>query len=282
MRVDLRAAGLFVFRHWLITLFICGIVLLAMVRGSLERLFVYYPAREIEAVPSQIGLQYQDVLAATRDGINLHGWYIPRPGALYTFLIFHGNAGNISHRLEWIKMLHDLGAHVMIIDYRGYGRSEGKPLEEGLYLDALAAYGWWSKEHAAGRNKLVLIGESLGCAVAVDLAARVQVDGIVLQSGFTTAWDMAKAHMPMGLLQPVIGVRFDSASQIAKLTCPKLIIHGDRDEVVPFRLGRRLYDLALPPKEFYEVAGAGHNDLIRTASTEYTKRLRDFLSHLGP
>jgi hypothetical protein len=253
-----------------------------MNRGSLERMFIYFPTQEIEADPSQIGLQYLDVLATTSDGIRVHGWFIPRPGASYTFLIFHGNAGNISHRLEWIQMLHELGAHVMIIDYRGYGRSEGKPFEEGLYLDALAGYDWWSKERAADRSKLILVGESLGCAVAIDLAARVPVDGIVLQSSFTTAWDMAKTLMPVGLIQPVLGVRFDSAAKIRKINCPKLFIHGDRDEIVPFRLGRKLYDLAPPPKEFYEVPGAGHNDLVWVAGSEYVKRLRAFLSHLGP
>jgi hypothetical protein len=253
-----------------------------MNRDFLERMFVYFPTQEIEADPSQIGLQYLDVLATTSDGVRVHGWFVPRPGASHTFLIFHGNAGNISHRLEWIQMLHELGAHVMIIDYRGYGRSEGKPFEEGLYLDALAAYDWWSKERAADRSKLVLVGESLGCAVAVDLAARVPVDGIVLQSSFTTAWDMAKTLIPVGLIQPVLGVRFDSAAKIRKIACPKLFIHGDRDEIVPFRLGRKLYDLAPPPKEFYEVPGAGHNDLVWVAGSEYVKRLRAFLSHLGP
>jgi fermentation-respiration switch protein FrsA (DUF1100 family) len=251
-----------------------------MTRGSLERMFIYFPMREIEADPSQIGLEYLDVLTTTSDGVRIHGWFVPRPGALHTFLIFHGNAGNISHRLEWIQMLHELGAHVMIIEYRGYGRSEGKPFEEGLYLDALAAYGWWTKERAADGSKLILVGESLGCAVAIDLAARVPVDGIVLQSSFTTAWDMAKALMPVGLIQPALGVRFDSAAKIRKITCPKLFIHGDRDEIVPFRLGRKLYDLAPPPKEFYEVPGASHNGLVWVAGSEYVKRLRAFLSHL--
>ena len=199
---------------------------LAMTRGSLERMFVYFPTRDIEADPSQIGLRYQDLSATASDGVTLHGWFIPRPGSAHTFLIFHGNAGNISHRLDWIRILHDLGAQVMIVDYRGYGRSQGKPFEEGLYLDALAAHAWWAKERAAGGNKLILVGESLGCAVAVDLAARVPVDGIVLQSGFTTAWDMAKTIMPIGLLQPLTGVTFDSASKIQRIGCPKLFIHG--------------------------------------------------------
>lgn len=277
-----KAAGRFARRHWVILVFLGGILLLAMTTNVLERMFVYFPAKELEGNPSLLGLEYQDLEIAAEDGVRLHGWFVPRPGAQHTLLIFHGNAGNVSHRLGWIRLLHELNAHVMIIDYRGYGRSEGKPFEKGLYLDALAAYGWWKRERAADKSKLVLIGESLGGSVAVDLAARVPVDGIVLQATFTTAWDMAKTVMPIGLLQPLTGVKFDSASKIRGIGCPKLFIHGNRDEIVPFRLGRRLYELAAPPKEFYEVSGAGHNDLIDTAGIEYLNRLRSFLEMIGP
>jgi uncharacterized protein len=274
----LKAAGRFALRHWPTTIFVSGTLLLAMTTNILERFFVYYPMKEIFADPSRIGLQYQDVRAVAGDGIKVHGWFVPKPGARFTFLIFHGNAGNISHRLGWIQMLHELDAHVMIIDYRGYGLSEGRPFEKGLYLDALAAHAWWAEKHAADRSKLILVGESLGGAVAIDLASRVPVDGLVLQSTFTTAWDMAKTIIPIGLLQPLTGVRFDSAAKIRELGCPKLFIHGNRDEIVPFRLGRKLYELSPPPKEFYEVHGAGHNDLILVAGSEYSRRLQAFLS----
>lgn len=277
-----KAAGLYVLRHWFIALFLGAVVLLAMTTNILERMLVYYPMREIEAEPSQVGLQYVDVNVVTEDGIRVHGWFVPKSDALYTLLIFHGNAGNISHRLSWIQMLHELRAHVMIIDYRGYGRSEGKPSEQGLYRDALAAFAWLKNNRPSDRGKLILIGESLGGAVAVDLAARVPVDGIVLQSTFTTAWDMAKTLFPIGLLQPLTGVRFDTAAKIEKVRCPKLIIHGNRDEIVPLRLGRKLFDLAPPPKQFYEVPGAGHNDLLWIAGPEYVKRLGVFLATLAP
>lgn len=277
----LKAAGRFILRHWLIPSFLIALVLLAMTTDVLERYFIYFPAKELAENPSMLGLQYEDIYFVAEDGVRLHGWFLPQPGAPYTFLILHGNGGNISHRLGWIRLLRALGAHILIFDYRGYGRSEGRPGEQGLYRDALAAYQWWSKERSADKSRLILLGESLGGAVAVELAGRIQVDGLVLQSTFTNAWDMAKTIMPVGLLQPLTGVRFDSSSIIPTIRCPKLFIHGNRDEIVPFRLGRRLFDLAQPPKEFYEVPDAGHNDLIDIAGTEYMDRMRAFLASIG-
>jgi fermentation-respiration switch protein FrsA (DUF1100 family) len=213
------------------------------------------------------------------DGVRLHGWYVPHPQARCTLLIFHGNAGNISHRIDWIEMLHELQASVLIIDYRGYGKSEGRPYETGLYRDAMAAYTWW-REKSDGTGKLVLIGESLGGAVAVNLASRVAVDGLVLQSTFTSAWDMAKTLFPIGLLQPIARIHFDSAAVIGKISCPKLIIHGGSDEIVPFRLGLKLHELAAPPKEFYVVPGAHHNDLLWVAGPEYSIRMAAFFDRV--
>jgi hypothetical protein len=131
-----KEAGRFARRHWVVLVFLCGILMLTMTTNVLERMFIYFPAKELEGNPSLLGLKYQDLEIVTEDGVRLHGWFVPRPGAQNTLLIFHGNAGNISHRLGWIRLLHELNAHVMIIDYRGYGRSEGKPFEKGLYLDA--------------------------------------------------------------------------------------------------------------------------------------------------
>ena len=176
-------------------------------------------------------------------------------------------------------MLHKLQANVLIIDYRGYGLSEGSPFEGGLYLDAKAAAAWWAGRFAGSENHLIPIGESLGGAVAVDLATHTRVSGLILQSTFTSARDMARTLFPLGLLQPLIGVHFDSATKIQGIRCPKLIIHGNRDEIVPFGLGRKLYDLSPEPKQFWEVPGAGHNDLIWTAGADYSRVLSDFLDH---
>jgi fermentation-respiration switch protein FrsA (DUF1100 family) len=258
-----------------------------MFPSSLERMFVYFPIRQLPEDPSSAGLAFEDVSLLTEDQVRLHGWWVPRPDASVTLLVFHGNAGNIGHRVAWIEMLHRAGANVFIIDYRGYGRSEGAPFEQGLYRDARAAYRWWKARPGAGNEKLVLVGESLGGAVATELAASEPVAGVILQSTFTSAWDMAKTMLPLGLLQPLARIRFDSASLLSHPSfcssgAPKLIIHGTRDEIVPLRMGRRLFDLAPEPKELYEVDGAGHNDLPWVAGPEYGARVARFLKALPP
>ncbi len=268
-------------KHWPLTgLFLLALVIL-MTPHLIERYIVYYPIRDLEGNPSEVGLDFQDLQLATKDNIRLHGWFVPSSGAHQTLLILHGNAGNISHRLEWIRLLHGLNCHVLIIDYRGYGKSEGSPYEDGLYLDARAAYEWWAQERGKSGEQLVLLGESLGGSVAVDLAAQINPAGLILQSTFTSAWDMAKTMFPLGLLQPLTGIRFDSLAKIGRIRSHILVIHGNRDEIVPFRLGRRLYDAAPSLKTFYEVPGAGHNDLVWAAGRDYSKHIGEFLASLS-
>jgi len=277
---QLRNTGKFIRRHWILIAFLIFAMGFAMIPHSLERLFVYYPYRQLEGDPGTLGVTFQDLTLVTEDRLKLHGWFVPCEGARSTVLIFHGNGGNISHRLSFIQMLHQLGLHVFIVDYRGYGKSEGKPFEEGLYRDARAAYSWWASERQPRGERLILLGESLGGAVAVHLAARKPVAGIILQSTFNSARDMAKTMFPIGLLLPFTGIRFDSEKEIAQVTCPKLFIHGERDDIVPFRLGKALHAAAPPPKAFYTVSGAGHNDLLWVAGAEYGRQVRSFLSSI--
>jgi len=270
----------FALRHWPSAISALIVVSIVMTPHLLERMFVYFPTRPLDADPSLAGLPFEDVWLRTEDGLRLHGWFVPREGARATLLVLHGNAGNIGHRVAWIEMLRGASAHVLIFDYRGFGRSEGKPFEEGLYRDARAAYGWWEAARGGSGEKLVLLGESIGGAVATELATRAPVAGLIVQSSFTSARDMARTMLPLGLLQPLAGVRFDSAARISNLRCPKLVIHGDRDEIIPFRLGRRLFELAAPPKDFYVVVGAGHNDLPWVGGAEYVRRIARFLEAL--
>lgn len=277
MSVRGKAIRTFVTKHWVILTFLMVALLIVMRPHALERFFVYYPDRTVTGDPSSIGFDFETLRITTDDGINLHGWYVPCPGAKRTFLVLHGNAGNIGHRLPWTEILRKLNANVLIFDYRGYGRSEGEPFERGLYRDALAAAGWWRGREPQSDAKLILIGESLGGAVAVDLATHVPVSGLILQSTFSSGRDMAKTLFPLGLLQPLTGIRFDSAEKIRNVGCPKLFIHGNRDEIVPLELGRKLFDLAPGPKQFQEIAGAGHNNLIWAAGPDYTRIIQDFL-----
>jgi fermentation-respiration switch protein FrsA (DUF1100 family) len=254
-----------------------------MIPHKLERMFVYFPTRQICENPESVGLRYQDIHLVTDDHVRIHGWFLPHEGAAGTILIFHGNGGNIGDRVAWLRMLHELGLHILIIDYRGYGRSEGKPFEKGLYRDAHAAYAWWTKVRKPRGDRLILLGESLGGAVAVHLAANAAPAGLILQSTFTSARDMAKTLFPIGLLLPLAKVHYDSAGTISRVPCPKLIIHGSRDEIVPFELGKKLFDMAPSPKSFYAVQGAGHNDLPWVAGAEYLLRMKEFLSGIaGP
>lgn len=264
-------------KRWIAAAAVIAIVAYVMTPHTLERMFLYFPTRELEANPSGVGLAFQDLNMLTEDRVKLHGWFVPSTHARTTLLIFHGNAGNISHRLPWIEILHDLPAHVLIVDYRGYGKSEGTPFEEGLYLDAWAAYAWWARERATLGEKLVLIGESLGGAVAIDLATRTMPAGLIVQSTFTSAREMARTVFPLGFLQPLARVRYDSASKILQVKCPKLVIHGTADEIVPLRMGEDIFRLASDPKWFYPVQGASHNDLVWEAGPEYSVRLRSFL-----
>jgi len=268
-------------RVCLIVVGICALIWMTMAGHTLERMLIYFPSRQLEGDPSSLGLAFEDVWLTTEDGIRVHGWFVPSRLSDRTLLVLHGNAGNISHRLEWIRLLHELPASVLIIDYRGYGRSEGQPFELGLYRDALAAWGWWERHQGRhGNTTIVPLGESLGGAVATHLAARVRCDGLILQSTFSSAQDMARLFFPLGLLRPIAGVRFDSLTEISAVTAPKLVIHGEEDEIVPFELGRKLFESAPPPKVFYAVPGARHNDLVWAAGPDYARTLRDFLDGL--
>ena len=280
MKESWKKAGKFILRRWLLIAMLAFVIGMVMTPYRLERFFVYFPTRQLRHDPNAVGLEFRDIELTTEDDIKLHGWFVPCKDSTGTILILHGNGGNIGDRVSWLKLLHDLGVNAFIIDYRGYGKSEGKPFEEGLYRDARAAYNWWAAGRKAQGERLILFGESLGGAVAVNLAERVAPSGLILQSTFTSARDMAKTMFPVGLLQPLLNVHFNSADAITHITCPKLFIHGDRDEIVPFRLGQNLFKLAPGPKFFYAVPGAGHNDLLLVAGTEYARQLRMFLSSI--
>jgi len=247
-------------------------------RETVDRAFIYFPVRELAGTPASLGLAYQDVWFQADDGVRLHGWLIPgtRPT---TLLWSHGNAGNISHRLDNIREIHQrLGIGVFIFDYRGYGRSDGSPTEAGLYLDARAAREALVRNLGVPSERIVYFGRSLGGAVALELALAHPPPGLILESPFLSVQAMANRTLPgSGFL---FKSRFDSLAKIRGLRTPLLILHGDADEVVPYEHGRRLWEAASEPKAFYTIARARHNDTYLVGGREYWEAWRKFLHAL--
>jgi fermentation-respiration switch protein FrsA (DUF1100 family) len=240
---------------------------------------VYYPTRYPNGWwGAQFELGASDVWLTTRDGVRIHGWFVRNAGSPWLTLFFHGNAGNVTNRKLHFLEIRDAGSSILMIDYRGYGRSGGDwPTEAGLYSDACGAYEWAGQD-GYKQDRIIAHGESLGTAVAVDLATRRRCAGLVLEAPFTSAKDVAATALPV--LGPVLIWGFDLQSKIAKVNVPVLIVQGDRDEVIPPRLGQALFAAAREPKSFWVVAGAGHNDLLETAGREYRNGLASFYADL--
>jgi fermentation-respiration switch protein FrsA (DUF1100 family) len=257
-------------------LFIVAIpVLLFFFIRFLEYKSTYYPFRAIEYTPKDIGLDYEDVSLNAKDGVHISGWFIPSQSSRSVILFAHGNGGNISHRLQKIMILNRLNLDVLIFDYRGYGKSKGRPSENGLYLDAEAVYDYLLNEKKVPPRKIVGYGESLGGAVIAELALRRELGSIIMESSFTSVPDMAKTVAPF-IPVFIFKSRFDSLSKIKKIRSPKLILNSASDEIVPFELGRRLFDNAEEPKEFVEMQG-GHNDAFLVSGDLFVSAIDSFI-----
>jgi fermentation-respiration switch protein FrsA (DUF1100 family) len=256
------------------------LVLLAVLGALLllfERRLIYFPTSALEATPTALGLAHEELSLRAEDGVRLHGWFLPVKDARGSVLVCHGNAGNVSHRLDRAIFLQSrLGLDVLLFDYRGYGRSQGRPDEEGTYRDARAAYRWL-REHGYGENSIVIFGESLGSAVALDLALSSPARALVLESPFTSIPEMARAVYPFLPVWPLVRTRYDNLAKIGRLRMPLLVLHGDRDDVVPFAQGRRLFEAAPEPKRFFAIPGASHNDTYLVGGEGYWRAFAEFL-----
>ena len=242
---------------------------------------LFFPDSEMAAEPAEFGMAFEDQWIDTSDGVRLHSWWIPAHQPKAVLLFFHGNAGNISHRLHNLRLLHGMGISTLIPDYRGYGRSGGRPDEKGFYRDAQAAYVAAAKRAGETKCRLVVFGRSLGGAAAVSVGGLKAVSGVILESTFTNLGDMAKSLYLLPGLDKLLGGRFDSDERIQDIKAPLLFIHGNRDQIVPLSLGRRLYERASGPKAFFTVEGAGHNDTVNTGGAEYLTRIAAFLDGLA-
>jgi fermentation-respiration switch protein FrsA (DUF1100 family) len=238
-----------------------------------EKGIVFFPDNALVGTPADYDLEFEEVFFEAADGVRLHGWWVPVAGAP-VLVWFHGNAGNISHRLENIKLLHDqVGVQIFIFDYREYGRSQGRISREGTFLDAAAAYRYVTQTRKAPTADVVLFGRSLGTALATDLAVNQPCRALILESAFTNSSDMAKLFAPF-LFDWRPSAPYDNLGKIAKVKVPVLIIHGSDDEIIPVEMGRRVFAAANSPKDFYLIPGAHHNDTYVVGGKEYFQRLK--------
>ncbi|MFN0067009.1 MAG: alpha/beta hydrolase [Limisphaerales bacterium] len=252
----------------LLKLALAALALLALGYGVLrlfERVAVYHPFRRMDGSPADVGLAFEDVWLTARDGVRIHGWFLPAPTnapavrARLAVVVAHGNGGNISHRLGLYGLLHRLGLNVLAFDYRGYGRSEGRPTEAGTYLDAEAASDWLEQRGFA-RGRIIAFGESLGGGVASELARRRPgLGGLVLQSSFTSIPDVGAERYPFLLPRLLARIRYDTRSKLPQLNLPVLILHGRGDTLIGFHHAEANFAAAAGPRWLHEIAG-DHND----------------------
>ena len=243
---------------------------------------LFQPSSRLLATPEDAGMAYEPVRLETDDGETLHGWWIPAPDVSRgTLLFFHGNAGNISGRLESVQQFRRLGLNVLIVDYRGYGQSTGTPSEQGLYRDAAACWEYLTAERGIAPADIVVFGRSMGGGPATWLAARHPPGALILESVFTTVPDVGAHHYSFLPVRALATNQFDNEARVAEIGAPTLHIHSREDRVVPFELGRRVYEAAAEPKQFLEIQG-GHNDGFLVSSEAYLETIGAFLAeHLS-
>lgn len=238
---------------------------------------VYFPEHALITTPRVLGVDYEDVFLTTEDGVHLHGWFVPTPSPRATLLFLHGNGGNISHRIDKIDIFRRLGLNVFIVDYRGYGRSGGRPSEDGTYLDARAAWSYLMQTRAIPASRMVVYGESLGSAVAIELAVEQTPRAVMIESGFTSIPDLGAEIYPWLPVRLISRFRYASKENIAQLRVPVLVIHSRLDDITPFHHGEQLFAAANEPKQFLEIRG-GHNDGFLVSGVRYSNGIAAFLN----
>jgi fermentation-respiration switch protein FrsA (DUF1100 family) len=255
-----------------------AVVLLALfVFQSRLVFFPDMPSRTVGPGPDSIGLAFEPVEIVTEDGVKLDAWYVPAQQPRGVVLFFHGNAGNISHRLDSLRIFNALNLDTLIFDYRGYGRSEGKVSEQGTYRDGEAAWRYLREKRGIAAAEIVLFGRSLGAAIAAYVASRHTPGALILESGFVSVPDMAAALYPWMPARRLARIKYPTGEYLKAVSCPVLIVHGRDDEIIPFDQGRKLFERAREPKHFLELRG-GHNDGFLVSGRRYLDGLDSFLA----
>jgi uncharacterized protein len=269
----------------LLTSIVTGYVLVLAILRIFESHLIFFPdyPNRLASDWHPRGLPVEDVRLATSDGTKLHAWWIPQQDAKFTFLAFHGNAGNVADRHSVYEFLRDTPANVLALEYRGYGRSQGKPTEAGFYQDSDAAFAYLVNGRGLDPNTIISFGQSLGTAVAAQLAAEHRVGAVVLEAPFLSATRVARQifwFLPGTSL--LVYSQFDTQARLQKISAPILIVHCTQDPVLPFRLGQEVYDAAPVPKTFLAIDGYCHEEASAIATAEYHAALRKFLSSIPP
>ncbi len=254
-------------------------VCLAMLMFMFQERLAYYPqtGREIQSTPREHNMDYEQLVITTPDGEKLDAWFVPSPQEKGVVLFLHGNAGNISHRMDSIAMFHRLGYAVLIFDYRGYGRSSGKPSEAGLYLDAETIWAYLTRTRGIAPEDIILFGESLGGALAAHLAALQRPGALVLASTFTSIPDLAADLYPWLPARWLARLHYDTRAALIRTDCPVLVAHSPDDEIVPYSHAQELFLVAPDPKEFLQLAGRHNNGFI-FMQEQWVQVLKSFLS----
>ncbi len=290
---------------WIVVFSYLGICLMLFL---FQPNFIYFPIKEVRATPEIIGLNFDDVTFPTSDGLELSGWFIPAvpdpPSAQagkedtttgdptvtgagagrgedrLVVILCHGNAGNISHRLDTMHLFHRLGHDFFLFDYRGYGKSQGKPSEKGTYLDAEAAWDYLTRERGIDPGRIVLFGRSLGGSIAAHLAQSRSPQALIVESSFTSVTDMGADIYPFLPVRLLARFKYSTADYLKKVTCPVLISHSKDDEMISVKHGRKLFEAANDPKEFLEFAGS-HNEGFIASKEMYSKGIAEFINRAG-
>jgi len=241
---------------------------------------LFFPTRTIELYPGQWDLNFEEVMFGSADKIALHAWFMPGGSPNRTLIYYHGNAGNIGDRLPKLKRLHQIGMNIFIFDYRGYGGSEGQPSLEGVVEDSLAAYRYVLSRGDIDPNHIILYGESLGGALALQVAMQEKISGLILESTFTSLMDMKQASYPF-VPNRMVPDMYRSIDLIRNVHEPILILHGTKDRTIPFRMGEQLFQAAPPPKRFLPIEGADHSDIYDMEPEQTLQQIEEFLAEIG-
>lgn len=268
---------------WMIFRIIVGVYIgLGLLLFVFQSRLIYYPnipSREVVLTPADISLDYEPVTLVTEDKLNLDGWFVPAEAARGVILFFHGNAGNISHRLDSLKIFHALGYSTFIFDYRGYGRSEGRTSEQGTYLDAKAAWRYLTEQRQIAEGEIIYFGRSLGASIAAYLATLHPPKGLIIESAFLSVAEFAADLYPIYPARLLTRLQYDTRKYLEMVDCPVLVVHSRDDEIIPYKHGQRLFDSANEPKQLLTIRG-GHNEGFLISGRSYQTGLAEFLEIL--